>query len=50
MVSSLDPYSNYMKGEELESFIDWAKGEFGGIGVEIIFEGAYAIKVISAYR
>lgn len=47
MVSSLDPYSNYMKSEELESFIDWAKGEFGGIGVEILPEGAYAIKIIS---
>jgi carboxyl-terminal processing protease len=47
MVSSLDPYSNYMKGDELEGFMDWAKGEFGGIGVEIVFEGASAIKIIS---
>lgn len=47
MVSSLDPYSTYMKGEELESFVEWTKGEFGGIGVEIIYEGAYAIKIIS---
>lgn len=47
MVSSLDPYSTYMKGDELESFMEWSKGEFGGIGVEIIYEGAYAIKIIS---
>jgi len=47
MVSSLDPYSNYMKGDELEGFVDWAKGEFGGIGVEIVFEGASAIKIIA---
>jgi carboxyl-terminal processing protease len=47
MVSSLDPYSNYMKGDELEGFVEWAKGEFGGIGVEIVFEGASAIKIIS---
>ncbi len=47
MVSSLDPYSNYMKGDELEGFVDWAKGEFGGIGVEIISEGSSAIKIIS---
>lgn len=47
MVSSLDPYSTYMKGEELEGFMEWTKGEFGGIGVEIVYEGAYAIKIIS---
>lgn len=47
MVSSLDSYSTYMKGEELESFVEWHKGEFGGIGVEIVYEGAYAIKIIS---
>lgn len=47
MISSLDPYSTYMTGEELEAFVDWYKGEFGGIGVEIIFEGSYAIKIIS---
>lgn len=47
MISSLDPYSSYMTGEELDAFVDWYRGEFGGIGVEIIFEGSYAIKIIS---
>jgi len=47
MVSSLDSYSTYMKGDELDSFVEWSKGEFGGIGVEIVYEGAYAIKIIA---
>lgn len=46
MVSSLDPYSTYLKDDELKDFVEWAKGEFGGIGVEILPE-PNAIKIIS---
>ena len=46
MVSSLDPYSTYLKDEEVEYFSNWADGEFGGIGVEILPE-PNAIKIIS---
>lgn len=46
MLSSLDPHSYYYSDEDLESFKDATIGEFGGIGVEIIYETG-AIKVIS---
>ena len=46
MLSSLDPHSMYFTAEELEDFLNYTKGEFGGIGVEIVFESG-AIKVIS---
>ncbi len=46
MVASLDPHTGYFVDEDLEYFVSNTKGEFGGIGVEIIYE-AGAIKVIS---
>ncbi|MDX1924816.1 MAG: S41 family peptidase, partial [Rickettsiaceae bacterium] len=46
MLSSLDPHSGYFADEDLEYFVSATKGEFGGIGIEIVFENN-AIKVIS---
>ena len=46
MVSSLDPHSGYFSDADLEYFVSNTKGEFGGIGVEILYESG-AIKVIS---
>jgi carboxyl-terminal processing protease len=46
MLTSLDPHSSYFVDEDLEDFINQTKGEFGGIGVEVIFENG-AVKIIS---
>lgn len=46
MLRSLDPYSGYYTGDDLKFFIDQTDGEFGGIGVEIIYDSG-AIKVIT---
>lgn len=46
MLKSLDPHSGYYTDEDLEDFVNQTKGEFGGIGVEIMYENG-AIKVIS---
>jgi carboxyl-terminal processing protease len=46
MLRSLDPYSGYYTGDDLEFFLSATEGEFGGIGVEIIYENG-AVKVIS---
>lgn len=46
MLNSLDPHSSYFTDEELEDFLNNTKGEFGGIGVEIMYDNG-AIKVIS---
>lgn len=46
MLSSLDPHSMYFKDEDFDDFVNHTKGEFGGIGVEIIYEGNF-IKIIS---
>ncbi len=47
MLNSLDPYSEYITDEDLELFMQNQEGEFGGIGVEIMYE-KNNIKVISA--
>ncbi len=46
MLNSLDPHSSYFTDEDLEDFVNQTKGEFGGIGVEVMFDNS-AIKVIS---
>jgi carboxyl-terminal processing protease len=46
MLRSLDPYSGYYTDEDLEFFLDQTDGEFGGIGVEIIYDSG-AVKVIT---
>lgn len=46
MLSALDPHSSYFTDADLEEFKNHTKGEFGGIGVEIIYDSG-AIKVIS---
>ncbi|MFH0888309.1 MAG: S41 family peptidase, partial [Planctomycetota bacterium] len=46
MVSSLDPYSEYMDADEYSEFLVSTQGEFGGIGIEISIEDGF-ITVIS---
>lgn len=46
MLTSLDPHSSYFTDEDLEDFINQTKGEFGGIGVEVIYDNG-AVKIIS---
>ncbi len=46
MLNSLDPHSSYYTGEDLEDIFTFTKGEFGGIGVEIMYDSG-AIKIIS---
>lgn len=46
MLNSLDPHSSYITDEDLKDFLINAQGEFGGIGVEIMYDHG-AIKVIS---
>lgn len=46
MLTSLDPHSYYFTDDELQDFINQTEGQFGGLGVEIIYEEG-AIKVIS---
>ncbi|NDB81837.1 MAG: S41 family peptidase [Alphaproteobacteria bacterium] len=46
MLNSIDPHSGYFADESLEYFVSSTKGEFGGIGVEIMYDNN-AIKVIS---
>ena len=46
MLHSLDPYSGYYTGDDLEFFLNQTDGEFGGIGVEIIYDSG-AVKVIT---
>lgn len=46
MLMSLDPHSGYFTEEDMEDFINQTKGEFGGIGVEVIPDNG-VVKVIS---
>ncbi len=46
MLRALDPYSGYYTDEDLEFFLNQTDGEFGGIGVEIIYDSG-AVKVIT---
>ncbi|MBS0186277.1 MAG: S41 family peptidase [Proteobacteria bacterium] len=46
MLTALDPHSSYMNEKEFQDLKDMTKGEFGGIGVEIVGEHG-VIKVIT---
>ncbi|WP_341786986.1 S41 family peptidase [Rickettsia endosymbiont of Cantharis rufa] len=46
MLNSLDPHSSYYTDEDLEDIFTFTKGEFGGIGVEIMYDSG-VIKIIS---
>jgi carboxyl-terminal processing protease len=46
MLSALDPHSSYFNEEDYDDFVNHIKGEFGGIGVEIVPDGG-VIKIIS---
>lgn len=46
MAKALDPHTIYYTSEDLEDFMSHMKGEFGGIGVEIMYENDM-IKIIS---
>lgn len=39
MLNSLDPHSSYYTDADLEDIFTFTKGEFGGIGVEIMYDG-----------
>ena len=45
-LSALDPHSSYITDDDLKDFYEHTKGEFGGIGVEVMYDNN-AIKVIS---
>ncbi len=45
-LSALDPHSGYITDDDLKDFYEHTKGEFGGIGVEVMYD-TNAIKVIS---
>ncbi|MBT4880435.1 MAG: S41 family peptidase [Alphaproteobacteria bacterium] len=46
MLTSLDPHSSYMSEKEFKELKDMAKGEFGGLGIEVTMEHG-VIKIIS---
>lgn len=46
MLKSLDPYSTYHTDDDLEFFLKQTEGEFGGIGVEIMYDSG-AAKIIT---
>lgn len=46
MLTALDPHSSYMNEKEFQELKDMTRGEFGGIGVEIVGEHG-VIKVIT---
>lgn len=49
MLSSLDPHSTFLNEKEYQEMRMSAKGEFGGIGVEITMEKGF-IKIVSPYE
>ena len=46
LLNSLDDFSGYLDGHNLQSVLEKTKGEYGGIGIEIIFKDG-VIRVIS---
>ncbi|MBL3284427.1 S41 family peptidase [Rickettsiales endosymbiont of Paramecium tredecaurelia] len=46
MLMGLDPHSGYYVDDDLEELLSYSKGEFGGIGVEVVYENG-AVKVVS---
>ncbi|MDF2965408.1 MAG: tail-specific protease [Rickettsiaceae bacterium] len=46
MASSLDPHSSYYNKEEYADLDEHLKGEFGGIGIEVVYENN-VVKVVS---
>ncbi len=46
ILSELDPYSTYIPPDEMERFRDALEAEFGGIGIQISYEGG-RLKVLS---
>lgn len=47
MISRLDPHSSYLNAEDYNDIKAMTHGEFGGLGVEISFEGDKGIRVIA---
>jgi carboxyl-terminal processing protease len=46
MMQTLDPHSSYLNQDAMDSLANFTEGEFGGIGIEIMYDNG-AIKVIS---
>jgi len=45
MLSTVDPYTNFYRPDELESFRSQTEGEFGGLGISIDRQGDYVVVV-----
>ncbi len=46
MVSSLDPHSGYLSGENFEDLMDQNRGAYGGLGMEVTSEDGL-VKVVA---
>lgn len=46
MLTDLDPHSGYLNKDDLKDLHDQTKGEFGGVGIEVIYDSGI-IKIIS---
>ena len=49
MLSSLDPHSTFLNEKDLQDIRISTKGEFGGVGLEVIMEKGF-VKVVSPYE
>jgi len=46
MLAGLDPHSVYVKGEKYQDLDEDTRGEFAGLGIEVVMEGGF-VKVIA---
>ncbi|MCH2189540.1 MAG: S41 family peptidase [Gammaproteobacteria bacterium] len=46
MLAGLDPHSIYVKGEKYQDLDEDTRGEFAGLGIEVVMEGGF-VKVIA---
>ena len=46
MLTGLDPHSGYMPAKNFQDMQEQTKGEFGGLGIEVVSDGGY-VKVVS---
>ena len=46
MLTGLDPHSGYMPAKNFQDMQEQTKGEFGGLGIEVVLEGGI-VKVVS---
>jgi len=46
MLTSLDPHSSFLSAKSFEDMQEQTKGEFGGLGIEVVLENGF-VKVVS---